>query len=1289
MMDPAALFAPSEAGQYDAAFAAAVDQAGQAVVITDRGGDILYVNAAFTTMTGYSSSEVVGRNPRLLKSGRQDPEFYKALWSAITGGHTWKGELINRRKDRSLYIEELIISPVIDARGEIVRFIAITQDVTERRKAEEASRFLKAVVESSEDAIVGATLDGKISSWNRGAEAIFGYRPADAIGKPLAILLPSEVQPGMSGLQEVLDGGAGFSQSQTVRIARDGHQVDVSLSVSPVKDETARTCGAVAVVHDMTEQRRADRACRTTAEQFRALFDHSLDCIYIHDFEGNFLDANPATLKLLGYDRADVLTLNLRDLIGDEQMARVLRALAELETTGTHKDKAEFKIRCKSGAIAEIETQATVIPFERNMRAILGVARDITGRKQAEDALRESEERFRLMADSCPAMIWLTDAAGGVRFVNRTYREYFNIAFDQVEGSNWQPLIHPDDAPDYLSKFDYAVKQHLPFREETCVRRGDGVWRRVDVRAEPRWSTNGEFQGHAGICEDITERKQAEAALRENEEKFRQVAENIHEVFWMMNAAGTEVLYISPAYEQIWGRTCEELYRDPMSWLLAIHPEDREQAHTVFARQLGGEDVPSEYRIRNAAGDERWIRDRAFPVRDPSGEMIRVVGIAEDITERKQVETAIEKAKVAAEAASRAKSEFLANMSHEIRTPMNGVIGMTGLLLESDLSPQQREYAEMVRSSGESLLRVINDILDFSKIEAHKLELEIADFDLRAALEDATGLLWAQAQEKALDLACLVAPGVPLRLRGDSGRVRQVLLNLIGNAVKFTARGEVVVRAELDREDDRYALVRFSVEDTGLGIPPEHQREIFSPFTQVDGTMTRRYGGTGLGLAISSQLVELLGGEIGVISHPGQGSTFWFTAVFEKQAGVASMVEEVQPNFEQARVLIAALDDSERAETAALLNRLACRPSLAANAEDAMAMLHAAARIADPFRMALIDLDLFGARDLCRRIHSDSELPGIAILRLTSDPRWRDAKWCAHGFAARIGKPVQESQLRESVFALLTRKREANPGLKGRSAVKRRARILVAEDNITSQHVAVAILEKLGYRADAVANGKEAIASLQTIPYDLVLMDCQMPEMDGYEAAAHVRDPQSGVRNPKIPIIALTAHAMKGDREKCVEAGMDDYISKPFNPAPFAEMIEKWLPKQPAPAAARPTAEPSSSAIFNHAGLLDRLMGDARTARIVSGGFLEDIPRQIASLEAHLRVHDLAAVERDVHSIKGAAANVGGDALRSVAGAMEQALKAGDLSAIPARLMEMKESFQATRKAMEEQGIKL
>ncbi len=530
-----------------------------------------------------------------------------------------------------------------------------------------------------------------------------------------------------------------------------------------------------------------------------------------------------------------------------------------------------------------------------------------------------------------------------------------------------------------------------------------------------------------GIGRDIDKRKRANEALRASEEKFRQLAENIREVFWMVNAADNEVLYMSPAFEQVWERTREELHRNPMLWVESIDPEDRERTMRLFERQVRGEAEVAEYRIRRPRGESRWVRSRAFPIRGEDGQIKRIAGITEDITEARKASAALSLAKEEAESANRAKSEFLANMSHEIRTPMNGVIGMTGLLLDTELTSKQRRYAEIVRSSGEALLAIINDILDFSKIEARKLELDVLDFDLGSTVEDVRQLLSAAAAERRLRLAYSIGANVPVRLRGDAGRLRQVLLNLGGNAVKFTPRGGVSIQVSLDGEDQRSATIRFTVEDTGIGIPTDRQGYIFSPFTQGDSSTTRQYGGTGLGLAISRQLAALLGGQIGVESEPGKGSKFWFTAVLEKQ------------------------------------------PADAVN-----------------------------------------EIPA---------------------------EPLPDA-----------RKSRARPW-----------RILVAEDNITNQQVAIAILERIGCRADAVADGKEALESLRTIPYDLVLMDCQMPEMSGYEAASRIRNPESGVRNPAIPIVALTAHAMRGDREQCLAAGMDDYLAKPVEPARLAAMLDKWL----------------------------------------------------------------------------------------------------------------------------------
>ncbi len=894
----------------DIGLAAAIGQAGHAVMITDPHGVILYVNAAFTQITGYSGDEVIGKNPRLLRSGRQDVAFYEDLWRNLKAGRNWHGELINRRKDGSFYTEEMTIAPVRDPAGEIVRYVAVKQDVTERRASEEAQRFLVSLAATPDDAITGTTLDGVISFWNKGAEEMYGYSAEEAIGQSITLVFPPDRHQEAFQIIDALKEGQRVSRFEGARITKDGRLLDVSVTLTPVRDAAGKTVATAAI------------------------------------------------------------------------------------------------------------------------------ARDITERKQAEGVLRESEERFRLMADSCPTILWVTGADGRAQFLNRTGREFFG------QEQEWKAVLHPEDAPAFEGALRRAIRERAPFRSEERARRADGEWRLLDSYAEPRLSPSGEFLGHVGLSSDITDRRQGENALRQSEEKFRQLAENITEVFWMANANGSEVLYVSPAYEQIWGRSCEELYRNPGSWLDAIEPGDRELAHARFLRQLQGENGESEYRIRTPAGEVKWVLDKAFPVRDDAGQLVRIVGVSQDITGRKHSEAAQSQAVEAAQAANRAKSEFLANMSHEIRTPMNGVIGMTGLLLDTQLTADQRKYAELVRLSAESLLNLINDILDFSRIEARKLDLEAVDFDLRAALEGSLQLLVPKAREKGLSLTCRLDPDVPLRLRGDPGRLGQILLNLAGNAVKFTAQGEVVIRASLEREDEHSSVIRFSVHDTGIGIPRDRHSDIFSPFTQVDGSLSRRYGGTGLGLSISRQLVELLGGQIGVESEPGKGSTFWFTAVFSKPADVT--------------------------------------------------------------------------------VSGGDALSGEAAPHLLDE-----------GDAA------------------------AGPSRSGPQTSTRR--VLVVEDNINNQLVALALLDRLGCRADAVANGKEALASLRGIAYDLVLMDCQMPVMNGYEATARIRDPQSGVVNPKIPIVALTARAMAGDRERCLAAGMDDYLAKPIRLTALAAALNKWL----------------------------------------------------------------------------------------------------------------------------------
>jgi len=1282
-----------------------------------QGNLFKYVNSEFAKIFGYQIDEIIDKlGPKDVIFPEDLPMVEESLRERISGemkSISYGFRIYTKNQDIK-NVEVYSSSTTYQGNPAVIGTVL---DVSDRKRMEEAlhkseERF-RQLAEIFPETIFEADLSGKLTYANAHGYHCFGINDADIDQgvNVMSLVIPEARQIAQQRIRERFEGKVGgFLEYKALR--KYGQTFDAMAYTSPIYTKGQIT-GIRGFILDISERKQAERELLKAKDRLSLATRAGGVGIWDYDTVNNVLVWDEGMYRLYGITadqfggayEAWQLGLHPEDRQrGNEEIRLALSGEKDFDT--------EFRVVWPDGtihnirALAQVQRDAAGQPLH-----MIGTNWDITFQKQAEVALRESEIRMRSITNAAQDAILMMDPEGLISYWNPAAERIFYFTSAEAIGQDLHALLVP---PRYHEAHQAALLKYWQTGQGSAVGKTlDLEGRRKDGREIPvqlslsSIQINGEWHA-VGIIRDITERKQAEEVLKESEDRYRSLVEIASDIVFRTDMAGN-FTFANPAAFRFAGYTQAEEEIIGTNFSTLIRPDKRDEVIKFFGRQLvmGIKNAYIEYPVIMKDGQEYWFgQNSQLLVTD--GKVTGFQALARDMTERRRAEEELlttnqqlEEATARAEMASTAKSEFLANMSHEIRTPMNGIIGMTGLLLDTELNDEQRRYAETVRNSGESLLALLNDILDFSKIEAGKLEIETLDFDLRALLDDFAATLAMRAHEKELEFICAAAPDVPAYLCGDPGRLRQILTNLTGNAVKFTHKGEIAVRAILVSETDAEAGLRFSIKDTGIGIPADKQALMFQKFTQADASTSRQYGGTGLGLAISKQLVEQMGGEIGVVSEEGRGSEFWFTVRLSKQAG---QEHNVAPPADIRGVHILIVDDnaSNREVLMSQFKAWSVRAEETPDGPAALQALYRARDAGDPFRAAILDMQMPGmdGTALARAIKADETLKDTRLVLLSSLGQRGDARKMEEiGFAAFLIKPARQSELLGCLSAVLAGTivaKQAQPILTRHAIREMRrgaVRILLAEDNITNQMVAVGILKKLGLHADAVANGAEAVKALETLPYDLVLMDVQMPVMDGMEATRQIRDPRSAVRNHPIPIIAMTAHAMQGDRERCLEAGMNDFVTKPVDPHALAEALEKWLPKETATTtdqapgvseAVSVSAAEQEAPVFDRAGMMTRMMDDEELARTVIEAFLDDVPKQIEALRSYLEAGDAISAERQAHTIKGASANLGGEALRALAFEMEKAGKAGNLEYVMAYLPEMERQFARLKGAMNE-----
>jgi PAS domain S-box-containing protein len=919
------------------------------------------------------------------------------------------------------------------------------------------------------------------------------------------------------------------------------------------------------------------------------------------------------------YDESDIRQLRL---LMQGMWRLVQRRQAEQALQEAH-DKLEKRVQERTAELAGANQE---------------LKREIGQRKRAEKTIKDSQALYSSLVENLPVHVLRKGIDGRFTFANQSFCDLLGKPLEEITGKT-DFDFYPEELAQKYRQDDQRVLETGELFEAVEENKRDGETRYVQVMKSAVRDASGKILGVQAIFWDVTERKKAEKDLAYERFLLATLMDNSPDYIYFKNAESC-FIRISKALADYFN------LREPSEAIgktdLDIYDPERAKQYLADEQEVMKTDkavVDKEEEQSWPNGRARWVSTSKVPLRSPEGEVIGTFGISRDITDRKRAEVQLKAAKEAAEVASLVKSEFLATMSHEIRTPMNGIIGMIDLLLSANPTDQQRIYLELADQSAETLLRLINDILDFSKIEAGKFELESLGFKLRDTLGDTLQTLAGRASEKGLELTYHIPPEIPDDLVGDPGRLCQIIVNLTGNAIKFTEEGEITVCVKLESLVSDDVRLHFTVSDTGPGIPPEKQRIIFEAFRQADSSMSRRFGGTGLGLAISSHLAELMDGRMWLESEVGKGSTFHFIAVFSLQKDAPIKLAPGPVTLHDLRVLVVDDNKTNRLILQEMLNNWRMNPTVADSGQSALAEMDRAAKAGEPFHLALLDgmmpqMDGFELAEQIRRV------PGLSqttLIMLSSAGNLADSTRCRElGIDYSLMKPVKQSELLDSIVAALSvaTADEADAATApGRPVSTTHLHILLAEDGLVNQKVAVSLLEQRGHKVTVANDGREAIAALDSESFDVVLMDVQMPAMDGFEATATIREKEKA-SGEHIPIIAMTAHAMKGDRERCLQVGMDGYIAKPIRAKDLYETIEMTAAKVWG-SQTQDNANADEKEILDRAQILEQTGANAETLKEIVELFAVESAKLMKRIRDAITSEDTSELQRAAHTLRG------------------------------------------------------